>query len=242
MVYQQAIKNRFWETNNTPINNTAETVHRENFELENFIDMARRHEAECATVVSKGKLLLTISDEFAAEIYQNQRLTIHENMSVQESAELFNLFKRRMRLGTYPNIPNFYNIKNSNGRWYICVITDSTKLAHELISKENRSQLVNAGGIDWMFPSTIATKAMLNKMKRKRLILDWHLSRKSARIVILRVDSSFYTIRNSIEVSGLLTVARNADHLIQITNDPRIYYTSQGLSRRNEIALREILD
>jgi len=204
--------------------------------------MSRRHEAECASIVAKGKLMLTISDEFAAEIYQNQRLMIHQNMSLKESAELFNMFKRRMRLGSYPNTPKLYNIKNSNGRWYIHVITDSTKFAYELISRENRSQLAQAGGIDWMFPSTIATKAMLNKMKRMKLIKDWHLSRKSARIVMLRTDNSFYTTRNSIEISGLLTVARNADHLIQITNDPRIYYTAQGLSRRSEIALREILN
>ena len=63
-----------------------------------------------------------------------------------------------------------------------------------------------------------------------------------ARIVILRTDNNFYTIRNLIEISGLLTVGRNADHLIQITNDPRIYYTVQGLSRRSEIALRDILN
>jgi len=147
-----------------------------------------------------------------------------------------------MNLGTYTQTPNFYNIKHSNGRWFINMTTHSTQLANELISRDKRSQLVNAGGIDWMFLSTIGTKAMLNKMRRNNLISNWHLSKKSARIVIHRTNNTFYTIRNSIEVSGLLTVARNADHLIQITNDSRIYYTVDGLSRRNEIKLRDILD
>jgi len=102
-------------------------------------------------------------------------------------------------------------------------------------------QLKGFGGLDWAFPGTLATKALLHKMKRKNLITDWHLSKKGARIVIHLTNKTLYTIRNSVEVAGLATIPRNSDHLIKIVNNPSLYYSHEGLNKRNAINLREFL-
>ena len=102
-----------------------------------------------------------------------------DHMTPQEYEKLWVTLKNKMKIPYTPTRPIFYNVKFSNSKWYLNLTTKSTALAQLLLKKEHRIQLKGFGGIDWAFPGTLATKALLHKMKRKNLITDWHLSKKA---------------------------------------------------------------
>jgi hypothetical protein len=163
-----------------------------------------------------------------------------EKMSLVSTTKLYALLKRSMQISPHFKTPTFYKISHSNNNWYINIATHSAAQSQELLEKRNRTKLRGYGSINWFFPGTIATKVMLNKMRRLTLIKGWHLSKKAARIVLELGGEDFYTIRNSTEISGLLAIAQSNQHLREITSTKKLVYNREALLKRNEALLRNI--
>jgi hypothetical protein len=213
-------------------------IHQENFDTELFETITKRHITECAKIVRNGKLVLVLKDKFA--VAARHDVTLSEDMSLIQTTRLYSLLKGSMQISPHYRTPTFYKITHSNDTWYFNIATHSAEQSQELLEKRNRTKLRGYGSINWFFPGTIATKVMLNKMRRLQLIHGWHLSRKAARIVLELGGEDYYTIRNSTEISGLLAIANNRQHLKEIIGTQKIVYNRDMLIKRNEALLRNI--
>jgi len=215
-------------------------IHQQNFDIEIFENLTRRHISDCNKVVKMGKLILVLKDAFVKQAKDNNIVSVRGRLSIPEQDALYKLITRNMHISSHYKTPQFYNITHTNNNWYINLTTRTSAQALDLLAKHNRSQLRGHGSINWFFPGTIAVKTMLNKLKSRNLITGWHLSYKGARIVLDLTNEEFYTVRNTAEVSGLLAMANTSEDVNKITSTKKFVYNRDFLFSRDVEIVKSI--
>jgi len=241
--------NNPWFNNNTPTDDNKRQMHNDQFDIEVFETLIRKHEYDCKKVVKNGKLLLVLTDAAAEAARNDGSVSITENMSEHDYNDLFGALRVSLSINQAQHMPRprFHNVKHADNKWFINMNTNTSEQAIFLLDPAKRKGLRGLGSLNWFFPASIGTKIMLNKLKRKGLINGWHLSRKGARIVLdlkkfNQNDNQFYVIKSPVEVSGLLSIATSAKHLNKLVNSTKTFYTRDKVTKRNEELVRQVAD
>jgi len=155
---------------------------------------------------------------------------------------LFNYFVQELGLENKYMVPKFLKIRKGESRWSFNIKCVDLNQALDFLAK--RKNLRGKGGLDWTFPGTKELRQGLDAMKKKKLIKNWVVNVKTASIslVIDEVEEEpvFYTIRNPLDVSGMLRSCKNKQDICKIIKSKRFIFTEKGLLAYKDDDIQQI--
>jgi len=204
--------------NNQPTEFNARAFNNLTFRKLHYEGLMEDYQSKCARIVERGRILVSINENWATEIKNQYNIEIKPDLNGEEYNTLYEAILHKLQVANPDPTTRgtIYSLKLTNNKWFLTIKNRTKEIAKNCI--RNRKNLKGFGSCNWLFPGPKPIKTALDVLVHRKIILGWHLSANTAQIVLSATKGTqrlFFQIKSFADVSSILANINSMQQFVQ---------------------------